>query len=50
MRKQGWDVEILYSYLGIEILGTYGEAKMSLFVDTLLTDESNWSQMTVLYQ
>lgn len=50
MRDNGWEVEVLYSYLGIEILGTYGEAKMSLFVDTLLAGENNWSTMTVLYQ
>lgn len=50
MRDQGWEVEVLYSYLGIEILGTYKESKMSLFVDTLFTAEDNWSQMTVIYQ
>lgn len=50
MRDQGWEVDILYSYLGIEILGTYKESKMSLFVDTLFTAEDNWSPMTVIYQ
>lgn len=50
MRDQGWEVEVLYSYLGIEVLGTYGDAKMSLFVDTLLSGENNWSPITVIYQ
>ena len=50
MRDQGWEVEVLYSHLGIEILGTYGEAKMSLFVDTLLIKENNWSSVLVIYQ
>lgn len=50
MRENGWEVEVLFSYLGIEILGTYGESKMSVFVDTLLSDESNLSHMVVVYQ
>ena len=50
MESKGWSVTVLYSSLGVEVVGVFKEAKISIFIDPLLDIDSKWVHITGVYQ
>ena len=50
MTSKGWSATVLYSSLGVEIVGVNKNAKISIFIDPLLDTDSKWVHITGVYQ